>query len=107
MADEIPQWAKERAVELSNARYPDSVDMGSFELESLRAFAAYIAAHEEQPEDPLLIEARRIVSCNKSGRYSPATEELIEAGEFDREEPVQVALAALRRGIELGKAGEA
>lgn len=73
MADDIPQWALERACELFNATPEqdwawtpkDANDPRS----GLPQFARYIAAHEEAPVDPL-IEALRVafpISLASSG----------------------------------------
>lgn len=93
MTDEIPQWAKERVCELVNNEHPgweytpNEVSISP----ALRAFARYIAAHEEEPVDPDREEAnriaRRVVRSAKS-KHS----ELIA---------VQAALAAIKRGREL------
>lgn len=103
MADEIPQWAKERAMKLCLDLDPDNCarTVEAWEQNgatSFPAFARYIMEHEEPPEDPLLIEARDFAhgrgwqTVDHNGGDAPM---------------VRFALAALKRGIELGKAGEA
>ncbi len=111
MSPSVPRWAIDRAAALTaeasdgdtfNADYIyHNIGSGAFPI--FTAFAAYIAAHEEPPIDPLLIEARRIVSCAKSGRYSPSEEKAIDEGRYDNQEPIQVALTCLKRGMELAK----
>ena len=50
--DDIPQWAMTRAGELAGKSlyFSTPIDIG-------KAFARYIAEHEQPPVDPLLIEA--------------------------------------------------
>lgn len=67
----------------------------------LRAFARYIAEHEEAPVDPLVLEARTLVECTI--HWSPQTDRNLQAGKNDASNEMKVALAALRRGIEIGK----
>lgn len=67
MSADIPQWAKERATKMCNAEVRSDGYSGTRRVDdywrrfpSFRAFARYIAAHEEPPVDPLLIEAREM-----------------------------------------------
>jgi hypothetical protein len=105
MSDEIPQWAKERACELANAihEYPRfTVDHLDRDWPSLQAFARYIAAHEEPPVDPLLVEARKIacgIGIDRS--YGRAWQTAVASGADDQNEYILGALAGLKRGIEL------
>jgi hypothetical protein len=104
MADEIPQWAALRAFNLSNlagAGWTTIRDM--LEGYTGRAFARYIAEHEEPPVDPVLTEAREIASatCTKSGNTHEA--ELCLSGGWDAEPLVSTAYTALRRGMELAR----
>ncbi len=61
---EIPQWADDRALELAKI---DGVGRGVSKTDGLyycdmrSAFARYIAAHEEAPEDPLVAEAEQVL----------------------------------------------
>ncbi len=91
-APDIPEWAMERAFALANADVVPTTDLSTWTA-AITAFAAYIAAHEEPPVDPLLIEAREILRHYGYERTGTAEEGL--------------ALAGIRRGIELAKAGEA
>jgi len=108
MSTEIPQWAYERVSRLqddfSGASYYVSLSASYADLKG--AFALYISQHEEPPVDPLLIEAREIAISESYGgraRWAEAWREKIMRGDDDREDRVKVALAALKRGIELGK----
>lgn len=86
MADEIKKWARDRALKLAAERGHIDLPCGAID-----AFAAYIAAHEEQPVYPLIEEAKLILenfAVSHTGMQSAVR-------------------MALRRGIELGKAGEA
>ena len=68
------------------------------------AFARYIAEHEEPPVDPLLLEAREIAaSLAGDAAYHRNWADNVRAGKYDAEDRVQGALAALKRGIEIGK----
>lgn len=59
-----------------------------------------------EPVDPLLVEARRIAAHTKDGPLDEfdETDQDILDGKRDESFPVEVALAALRRGIEIGRA---
>jgi hypothetical protein len=76
-----------------------------------------IAAHRqrgliaEEPVDPLLVEAREMAARARQSNYANAHAHLqdsvalkISRGEWDNHMLVQCALAALRRGIEIGEA---
>lgn len=78
VVEEIPEWAIERAK--AECVHIDGI---------FKSFARYIAQHEEGPVDEQRIEARQI--CESFGIENP----------FGEEE--SIALAALRRGIEIGK----
>lgn len=100
---ETPKWAFERAFVLANADGVPATDLSTWTA-AINAFAAYIAAHEEPPVDPLLIEARKLVA----DRFSPhanGCRSAILAGDEDSGQAVQNALTALKRGIELAKTG--
>jgi hypothetical protein len=89
MSTNIPQWALDRAWKLIQQTEPAL----SFSKEPAKAwmfaFARYIAEHEEPPVDPLEEklekEADRFMRVDQPTRY--------------------IVLAALRRGIEIGKSG--
>lgn len=105
---QIPDWAIERARELGGKMVLShsfwSADhiraqVGEAWADITLAFAAYIAAHEEAPVDPLLIEAREIAR-----RHAANSSALITS--FNQGYGADVALEALRRGIELGERGQ-
>ncbi len=101
---EIPVWAKARACELVRVENPDAdVQPEDHFPPFARALARYIAAHEEAPVDPLLIEAREIAAQAYSNRRDHDFAGWIRRGDKDSIYEVQVALAALRRGMELAK----
>jgi hypothetical protein len=106
MSDEIPQWAKERACELANSMKPLSVlwiveDIPA--ASTLTALARYIAAHEEPPVDPLLIEARKLAAdiAMERGANRDVVDHYETAKATDPE--ISRVIRVLRRGIELGK----
>lgn len=104
-----PVWAVERANELAiNAGMPVErarVFDGPYTAPLQTAFARYIAEHEEPPVDPLLIEARQVAveTLALHANHSPITAREIREGNWDKQPIVQAPLAALRRGIEIGK----
>ena len=106
MTKEIPKWAKQRACDLVNAcrgvhsskYYPPMANAST--SPTLHVLARYIAKHEEPTVDPLLVEAREV--CAQCARFSHYKEGYI-SGAFDDDSAVQVALAALKRGIEMGE----
>ncbi|MDE2107438.1 MAG: hypothetical protein KGL39_60135 [Patescibacteria group bacterium] len=102
MGGEIPQWAVERAFNLANKAGANWTTFGKMlEGRTGEAFARYIAEHEEPPVDPLLIEARKIVEFTV--HWSPQTDRDLQSGKNDQTSEVKIALAALKRGIEIGK----
>lgn len=91
---DIPDWAKERARELVNARcVMDTYPTGSVAPHNpaIYAFAQYIAEHEEPPVDPLLIEAQNLALEWYSDPYL-------------HHDPLR---AAIKRGMELAREGGA
>lgn len=74
------------------------------EVERLRELLLASTEHEEPPVDPLLIEARKLVEC--SVHWSPQTDRDLQSGKNDNTPEVKVALAALKRGMELAREGE-
>lgn len=109
MTDEIPQWALERAAELANK------EMGEDYLSPTSiagtyvgtALARYIAQHEEPPVGPMLIEARELAAKHYEQVGSYILADATRSGERDSLGLIKVIAEALRRGIELGKAGAA
>ncbi|WP_397586790.1 hypothetical protein [Sphingobium fuliginis] len=86
----IPQWATNRAQqELGGALTPDQF---------LRAFARYIAQHEQPSVDPDVIAVREIVgaACRNNG--------LSIAGELKADSPAEIAaVIAYRKHKEEGE----
>jgi hypothetical protein len=120
MATDIPEWAIRRALIPFLEAHPTTnwtserilAEMerprGSYGFAALvLAYAKLIAEHEEAPVDPLLIEARKLVAARYTGHDKDLFAEMTLSGEDDETDAVQNALAALRRGVELGKSGEA
>lgn len=109
MSNDIPDWAMIKAHDLA---YPDDVDWSDerkldhmVSVSSDKAFARYIAEHEEPPVDPLLIEARGILAAHGEAMdYVDSHAAAYREGAGDDREEMTIALAALRRGIELGEA---
>jgi hypothetical protein len=83
MTEDVPQWALDRVAALCLVTRDQ---IAAFPW--LRIFARYIAEHEEPPVDPLETLAKELADVWRKG--PPAKGEVL-------------ALAALRRGIELGK----
>ena len=96
--DDIPGWAFTRADALVGT---EGQVIGSGRI----AFARYIFEHEKPPVDPLLIEAREIVksTLTESSHKRCNCRAEIDAGEWDKGQKIRASLAALHRGIELGK----
>lgn len=102
---DIPRWAAKRAAELINELSSpkfawSSPDIGRLlsdrdaAKEASNAFARYIAEHEDEPVDPVLIEAR-----NAADSIMPSME--YASGVYDDSQVMRIALAALKRGMEL------
>lgn len=89
-----PAWAVERAKQLHR-------DEGGAVVPMVRAFARYIAEHEEAPVDPVVLEARNLAS--DLGWYQANSLGQLHSGAFDNTTTQQGLIAAIRRGIELGK----
>ena len=71
-------------------------------------FAAYIAEKEEPPVDPLLEEAREICARLYERESSKTLAKGYREGKYDHElesaaSALCIALAALKRGIEIGR----
>lgn len=87
MNDSPPDWAMSRAYSAWCAEPRTQLGEGGCRWQ--RAFAHYIAAHEDGPSDPLQGTAEAIASAWVNGEIA--------------DDPIAFALVALRRGIELGK----
>jgi hypothetical protein len=61
---------------------------------------------DEPPIDPLLIEAREVLASINRARNCHEESVFVKGyleGVFDDHDDIEIALAALRRGIEIGK----
>lgn len=116
MAQDIPQWAIDRVlVEANRSGIPGASPWTSDEIAEagdsarysavVRAYARYIAAHEEPPVDPLLIEAREIAANIRKSQErfaaEPTVSQRIREGKFDDHQLVRAALEGLRRSASL------
>ncbi len=110
MSQDIPQWALAQACEHLNAELKHNGSPLRYRMSEaaynvpIIVLARYIAAHEEPPVDPLLLEAREIVARfydTKEGSRHRA--KLFRDGDYDNEPECAQALTALRRGMELAK----
>lgn len=100
MSDDIPTWAAARAHSLIAAEPEGTLWSASAEY----AFARYIAEHEEPPVDPLLIEARKVLGDWADETWGSGSNFAAEYrnGVLNDDSNSRLALAALKRGIELG-----
>jgi len=110
---EPPDWAMVRAAELAGVGKIE-VTANAFAQACSQmqvGFARYIAAHEEAPVDPLLIEAREICAQYWERGGNPIARDIARDyrnGIHDEDdERLTPVLAALKRGIELAKTGGA
>jgi len=105
--EQVPGWAIERAQILT---IRDCIPGEYYTHGVARAFARYIAAHEEAPVDPLLIEAREIAAMaaeRDGGKRIATSPEAYRSGERDDEPGVLDVIEGIKRGIELAKTGGA
>lgn len=104
---EVADWAIHRALKIACSWQSLGDVKRNHEMQWAKmiiAFARYIEAHEEPPVDPLLIEAIELVIADDVTR----TDRQIEAIRERRagHEKVNLALAALKRGLALAGRGE-
>ena len=111
MSEDIPQWAKDRARELVPIEPRLMITMADV----ADAFARYIAAHEQPPVDPDVLEARQLIADvygrtrNDDGKImigdGPPRVEAIKTGRGDDYWEMRAVLAALksRKHKEAGK----
>ena len=110
----LPDWAIElalkpvntacsamRAFSVAQVRYPGNLT-NTFR-QSILAHAALIFKHQKKPVDPLLEEAREICALDAERSYLPDAARMFRAGDNDHYHLVCAVLAALRRGVEIGK----
>lgn len=94
--EEVPDWAWMRAVELANA------DGSNWEIESFKgwsagkAFAAYIAQHEDEPVDPDLLIAREAAGQVYDDCGCPVFSRQFRDGEQDFLDTICIALRAIK-----------
>jgi hypothetical protein len=111
MSAAIPKWAYDEAAQRCNTgnSNPLTVEQWKYHV-SFNELAKCIAAHEEPPVDPLLIEAREIAAkfyIEAGGGFKPNhSADVIRRGEGDQTIAFQCAFAALKRGIELASKSE-
>ncbi len=108
MSGVVSDWTKKRAREEYRKAAgpclpkPSYDDLGFWE----NAFARYIAEHEDEPVDSVMFEARKICADWYEEKGCPNAARDHRAGEYDDGDDLQqVALAGLKRGIELAKTG--
>lgn len=103
MTEEIPQWAFDRACELTNidgSSYDSkdprfrAPDVGAYSIG--KAFARYIAQHEQPPVDPDLVKAREICARAAKAVGQANNPMRYRAGDYDDDPEVQFALSALK-----------
>ena len=117
--NDIPDWAQKEAVKRLTAAHPMTTDFyrPGFHDWMVDLVASIIAAHEEAPVDPLLLEAREIAAsqyekiddgivrhyANPNGSYFSGTGQDIAKQYRDGKNDgnLSIALACLRRGIEI------
>lgn len=96
MTDEIPQWALKRAYDLIDREPFDTLGR-VFDRSVARAFARYIAEHEEPPVDPDLLLAREACAnlLEENNIRQPAAD-LYRGGEYDDTANILLALKTIR-----------
>jgi hypothetical protein len=98
------QWAYDRVRKIVDAQTKPGWHDEHTPSGVAHAFARYVSEHESAPVDPLLIEARKLLADYAPPEWS---REEIEAGCCDEQPGAVQLLSALRRGVEIGKAGAA
>ena len=103
MADELPpDWAIARAIELVAAAnavegpMPTVEAVKSGKYAGYTIFAAYIAQHEQEPVDPLLLVAREICAATARMVLAPSEAHRFRDGIYDRSSALQFTLTKLR-----------
>lgn len=98
MSDEIPQWAKERAIGLMDFEAKAAVPWTFKNVPgaAVDAFARYIAQHEQPPVDPDLVKAREICGQVAEEWLNDEALEEYRLGRYDDDPEVQFALSALK-----------
>ena len=109
---DIPDWASRKAIDKANAMVIAPDMPFSFEARhhllypSIKALAAYIAAHEEAPIDPLLTELHAALRSAASEMPFSIDDNLLDSdGANVREFVTEVRAQLTRRGIEIAGGG--
>lgn len=115
LSEEIPQWALDRVEQEAGPRPRPECIPEDETIIIAKAFARYIAQHEQPPVDPDVLEARQLIAdvygCtrNDDGKITigdgPPRVEAIKTGRGDDYWEMRVVLAALksRKHKEAGK----
>ena len=103
MSDTAPTWALKLACELSAVGWDFYIALAPRHVRrSIQAFARYIVKHQDEPVDPLLLEAREVAASAYEGLDFAGIASRIRDGDRDDGLHVSIALAALKRRDELG-----
>lgn len=108
MTDKLPaDWALRVAAVEVGFKFPEavipSVKATPSSYATLIALARRIEKTDQPPIEPLLLEAREIVAKYYEDANGPYNVARIRSGEWDSTNLNQIALAALKRGMELAK----
>lgn len=107
MVETPAEWALSRAIDLIQDQHGCGVPGVS---SCATAFARYIAQHETppvDPVDPLIREAREIwAKWYDDLHFCTSYSISIRNGEEDESDFMKLAVSLLKRGIELGTAGD-
>ena len=101
------EWACKHAAEIVGAEYyaVEWVKPHTSFDKAMVSFARYIEEHEDEPVDPLLVEAREIVKATLTPERHKRCNcrQEIDAGKWDDGQKVRATLAGIKRGITLTK----
>ena len=97
-------WAIKRALEMCGLSHQERRAQEAAGGSSIiNAFARYIEEHEPPPPDPLLDEAREVIARCQEAMGMANAAKAARLGKCDTQMSMRITLAALRRGIELGR----
>lgn len=97
-------WAIKRALEMCGLSHQERRAQEAAGGSSIiNAFARYIEEHEPPPPDPLLDEAREVIARCQEAMGMANAAKAARMGKCDSQMSMRMTLAALRRGIELGR----
>ena len=91
-----PEWAFKRVQDLSAPLSTDPDFEVNERFPTVRAFARYIAQHEQPPVDPDLLLARECAADACERHNSVLRPDLIRSGDQDEGPIVKACLAAIR-----------